>query len=67
MAIVKLEKFNLILFKNDVNRLLKDFQKFEEIDFRVTDFELENYVSKDVENTENIIIKINILSLLIIF
>ena len=44
MAIVKLEKFNLILFKNDVNRLLKDFQKFEEIDFRVTDFELENYV-----------------------
>ena len=32
MAIVKLEKFNLILFKNDVNRLLKDFQKFEEID-----------------------------------
>ena len=58
MAIVKLEKFNLILFKNDVNRLLKDFQKFEEIDFRVTDFELENYVSKDVENTENTIIKL---------
>ncbi|MGP1494857.1 MAG: V-type ATP synthase subunit I [Streptobacillus sp.] len=58
MAIVKLEKFNLILFKNDVNRLLKDFQKFEEIDFRVTDFELKNYVSKDLENIENTIIKL---------
>ena len=58
MAIVKLEKFNLILFKNDVNRLLKDFQKFEEIDFRVIDFELNNYVSKNIENIENIIVKI---------
>ena len=58
MAIVKLEKFNLILFKNDVNRLLKDFQKFEEIDFRVIDFELNNYTSKNIENTENIIVKI---------
>ncbi|SQA14961.1 Uncharacterised protein [Streptobacillus moniliformis] len=32
MAIVKVEKFNLISFKNELNALLKQLQEFVEVD-----------------------------------
>ena len=48
MAIVKVKKFNLITFKNELNALLKELQKFEEVDFRVYDYNLDEY--KSVKN-----------------
>lgn len=58
MAIVKVEKFNLIIFKEELNALLREFQKFNEIDFRISDFELKNNISRKRDEVEDTIYKL---------
>lgn len=58
MAIVKIKKFNLINFKNELNSLLKTLQDFTEVDFIVSDFEYENTKSIDKDEIEDNIFKI---------
>lgn len=58
MAIVKVEKFNLISFKNELNALLKQLQEFVEVDFRELDLELDNLKSEGKEELEDKIYKL---------
>ena len=58
MAIVKVKKFNLITFKNELNALLKELQKFEEVDFRVYDYNLDEYKSENKEYIEDDLYKL---------
>ncbi|CAM3226938.1 V-type ATP synthase subunit I [Streptobacillus felis] len=58
MAIVKVEKFNLISFKNELNALLKQLQEFVEVDFRELDFDLNNLKSDNKEELEDKIYKL---------
>lgn len=52
MAIVNVDKFNLVIFKNKLSELLNKFQEFEEIDFRFYDLNLEKYNSIDKKDIE---------------
>ncbi|WP_064591119.1 V-type ATP synthase subunit I [Streptobacillus moniliformis] len=58
MAIVKVEKFNLISFKNELNALLKQLQEFVEVDFRELDLELDNLKSNNKDELEEKIYKL---------
>lgn len=59
MAIVKVKKFNLISFKSELNALLKKLQEFVEVDFQTSDFELSNLISKEKEQIEDNIFKLD--------
>ncbi len=58
MAIVKVERFNLISFKNELNALLKQLQEFVEVDFRELNLELNNLKSNNKDELEEKIYKI---------
>lgn len=58
MAIVKLEKFNLICFKNELNKLLGKLQDFVEVDFKTNDLNLSNIVSNNKDTLEDNIYKL---------
>lgn len=56
MAIVKMAKFNLIAFKSQKDKLLKQFQKFKDIEFN--DLFTENFILYEDENDSKLINKI---------
>ena len=51
MAIVKMTKFNLIAFKSQKLKLLKNLQKFKEVDFVNIALEKEDTLTK-INNNE---------------
>ncbi|WP_067140853.1 V-type ATP synthase subunit I [Oceanivirga salmonicida] len=54
MAIVKMTEFNLIVFENKKKELLDSFQKFKEVDFRLSDIKKYGYGNFKSENLEDI-------------
>ena len=55
MAIVKMTKFNLIAFKSQKLKLLKNLQKFKEVDFVNIALEKEDTLTK-INNNEDLVI-----------
>lgn len=54
MAILKISKFNLIVFENDKNDILKNLQEFKEVDFRNISLEDYGYENQNISYVENI-------------
>ncbi|WP_156286287.1 V-type ATP synthase subunit I [Oceanivirga salmonicida] len=54
MAIVKMTEFNLIVFESKKKELLDSFQKFKEVDFRLSDIKKYGYGNFKSENLEDI-------------
>ena len=62
MAILRMEKFNLIIFEEDKKEILNKFQNFKEVDFRVVNLEeygYNNFISNDSESIDDKIFKID--------
>ena len=62
MAIVKMTKFNLIAFKSQKLKLLKNLQKFKEVDFVNIALEKEDTLTKINNNEELVKVDERILS-----
>lgn len=62
MAILKMSKFNLMVFKHDRLEILKVLQNFKQVDFsevNLEDYGYENFVSEDISTIEDNIIKLD--------
>lgn len=62
MAILKMSKFNLMVFKHDRLEILKVLQNFKQVDFsevNLEDYGYQNFVSEDISIIEDNIIKLD--------
>lgn len=61
MAILKMNKVNLIIFSQDQRKVLEELQNFRDIDFRkmnLEEFDIENLKSKNLDEINNTIFKL---------
>ncbi len=62
MAILKMSRFNLMVFEHDKEEILNVLQNFKQVDFSQTDIKdlgYENFVSKNIDEIDENIIKLD--------